>query len=161
MILTRDKRLELGASNSFSLSSKKHALTFQAIARRPCRRDHSTCNNRWNNEFGIRCQTLRIYHIYTRPVWVECYTVRCYPEFCTHGMIVQDHFGYRAHGWNSIVDLYDVSVGDLKRRFVSSDLCTLLAYWFVVFTFHLLFFTFYTFTFKLLLMFLTIIETFM
>ena len=49
---------------------------------------------------------------YTRPVWVECY-----PEFCTHG---------RAH----------VSVGDLKRRFVSSDLCTLLAYWFVVFTFH-------------------------
>jgi len=24
--------------------------------------------------------------------------------------------------WNSIVDLYDVSVGDLRRRFVSSDL---------------------------------------
>lgn len=64
-------------------------------------------------EFGVKL----LYHIYTRPVWVECY-----PEFCTHGMIVQDHFGYRAHGWNSIVDLYDVSVGDLRRRFVSSDL---------------------------------------
>ena len=54
-------------------------------------------------EFGVKL----LYHTYTRPLWVECYTVR----FCTHG---------RAH----------VSVGDLKRRFVSSDLCT---YWF---TFH-------------------------
>ena len=64
---------------------------------------------RWNNEFGIRCQTL-IPHLYKTSVGRMLSGILYSRYDCSRPL------------WNSIVDLYDVSVGDLRRRFVSSDL---------------------------------------